>query len=338
MAKVKWDKSVHRAKTIANRDGIISHPDVINILRSTLDHGAITVTERDNLERIARSASNPRSKKLIRMITAAHLSLASFSKLKLQPIATNRVFDFLKKSEPGKFRHFDRDEIGVDIIKRIADPGLIRQGTASLCGPSALLFSLAMHNPTRYVNFATDLFDKGTAKMGKLVIRPGSDCRNYKPPTGKIAPVDWMTAASLRDSENWFFDYDSVKKEFAGITLPDELASWFKKAGFRNVKEVTNVYFNKGRGTLDDVKRLHQRGYRICLFIGANMLDARKQTKGTTTADHWVVLTDLISTTGNVKLDVFTWGHGHFKVPSGSAALSESDFYSNFYGYVASKP
>ena len=28
--------------------------------------------------------------------------------------------------------------------------------------------------------------------------------------------------SEIRDSENWFFDYESVKNEFAGITMPSE--------------------------------------------------------------------------------------------------------------------
>ena len=42
------------------------------------------------------------------------------------------------------------------------------------------------------------------AKLGRLSIEPGSDARNYDP-KGKIPQVDWLTMASIRDSENWLF-------------------------------------------------------------------------------------------------------------------------------------
>ena len=45
-----------------------------------------------------------------------------------------------------------------------------------------------------------DLYDKGQAQFGTLKVKPGDACRNYDPK--KIAPVDWVALASLRDSDN----------------------------------------------------------------------------------------------------------------------------------------
>ena len=337
MARVKWDRSLHRVYRSAIRDGILSHPDVINLLKATLDSGGISRTEMQNLDQLYSKASNPRSKRLLRMIKIAHIDFASNSKLKLNGIAAYRIFDFLKGSGSSKFPHLDRDKIGVELLRRIINPGLINQGLASLCGPSALLFSVAKHNPTEYVNFAIDLFENGKGKIGRLFIEPGHDCRHYSPPNGSISQVDWMTAAAVRDSENWFFDYDSVKDAFAGITLPGELAKWFRQAGFRDVKEETNLVATKGKRALAEVKRLHDQGYRVCLFVGVNMLSSQKQSQGTTTAQHWVVLTKVVSISTNVELEVFTWGDGKYQIPQG-ARLSVNDFCKNFYGYVAGKP
>ena len=86
--------------------------------------------------------------------------------------------------------------------------------------PSRVLFNIASTSPIQYARFAIELFEKGKSIIYRLVIEPGKDVRNYLPSPGDIAPVDWMTMASIRDSENWFFDYDTAEKEFAGITMP----------------------------------------------------------------------------------------------------------------------
>ena len=125
--------------------------------------------------------------------------------------------------------------------------------------------------------------------------------------------------------------------EVAGMTRPGALADWFSKAGFRDVRNVTNVFFNKGRGTLDEVRSLHDKGYRVCLFIGAKMLDAVKQKKGTVFADHWTVLTKIVRISDTIELELYTWGNGHYRVPQGGT-LTAAKFYDNFYGYVAAKP
>ena len=107
------------------------------------------------------------------------------------------------------------------------------------------MFGLARSSPDAYVEFAINLFETGAAKLGALDIKPGSDLKAYNPPRSSIHPVDWMTAASIRDSENWFYDYQSVKDEVAGITMPGSLAAWFEKAGFLDVKNETNTFFIK---------------------------------------------------------------------------------------------
>ena len=55
----------------------------------------------------------------------------------------------------------------------------------------------------------------------------------YLPPS-TLDHIDWLTCASLRDSENWFLDFDDTgfMSDIAGITLPSEMEQWFRKAGY----------------------------------------------------------------------------------------------------------
>ena len=346
----QWDTlksgSVDRAVRKGLADDLeLSHPEVVSIIQSTLSNGIVSGAELDDLTHVAavsRSIS-PRSRALLtNFVSQVKTTLGGPGPYWLRTdghkYAAEMVCEFLKRSPGTYFPKLHRDDVGIGLLMRIANPGLLNQGQASLCGPTALMFNLATDKPAAYVRFAIDLFEKGKAMIWRLQIEPGSDVRNYLPPAGSIPQVDWLTMASIRDSENAFFDYDSVDDEFAGITLPGELAHWFRRAGYSDVTERTNVYFNKGSGTLDEADRLYAAGYRVCLFIGINMLSGSNQTKGSSTAEHWVVLRSRVTRTGgNVSLKVFTWGDGTYQVPQ-RGTLSEGDFYGNFYGFVAAKP
>ena len=52
----------------------------------------------------------------------------------------------------------------------------------------------------------------------------------------KIPPIDWITLASLRESENISLNLNNPSQEVAWITLWTELNSWFKKTGFKGLK------------------------------------------------------------------------------------------------------
>ncbi|MBX3363443.1 MAG: hypothetical protein KF866_01650 [Phycisphaeraceae bacterium] len=222
----------------------------------------------------------------------------------------------------------------------------IAQRGASLCGPAALMFITATHHPERYYTFATTLFEKGDASLGKLRIRPGKDCRAYNP-SGKIAPVDWVTLAGIRDSENAFFDYDEVEDALAGITLPGELAEWFRKAGYGSVLNESNLYFTKSKGNFLEAVSLHNKGHRVCLFIDINGIVSESPGRGRlsqifTSANHWVVLQDVMSTRDDhLVFSIYTWGEqgGEYRVPQNFAVkLKMDDWLMNYYGYVACRP
>jgi hypothetical protein len=77
------------------------------------------------------------------------------------------------------------------------------------------------------------------------------------------------------------------------------------------------------------------------LLIDDPMLYAGKQTKSGSVVlkdRHWVVLRSKIDRSGgNVKMNIFTWGDGDYKVPQGDP-LTVGQFLENYYGFVAAKP
>jgi hypothetical protein len=261
------------------------------------------------------------------------------------------VCDFLERSGAGRFPNLERDEVGVGMLMRICNPSILDQDKGSLCGPAAMLFGVLSDAPIAYARYAIDLFEKGKAKLYKLEIEPSKDCRNFRPPSS-MAHVDWLTMASLRDSENWFLDFDSVsfKGDVAGITTPQELVRWFRRAGFSDIRNgvtdgvlpeqrILDLLIEKGPRTIKDANKLFGQGYRVCLFINAGMLKEAEQAEAGTIFDrHWVVQRSPIDlSNGKVRLQVFTYGQGNWQIPNGSTDLPHSHFFVNFFGYVAAK-
>jgi hypothetical protein len=346
----KWDglttASVKKSLNAGLDDDMaLSHAEVVNIIRATLSDGIITQNEVNDLATILAVARSlqPRSRQMLQTLVDTVRKTASGKgpyriTSDRQTYAAGIICDFLERSGSARFPQLDRYEVGVGLLMRIANPSLIKQDQASLCGPAALLFSEAADSPAAYAKFAIDLYEKGKAKLNRLEIEPGEDVRRYRP-HATMDHVDWLTLASLRDSENWLLDYDNADKEFAGITLPGELADWFRRAGYSKVEQDANLVDSMGVGEINDANRLFADNYRVCLFIGTNILYPNKLTQHSTTAEHWAVQRKKIDVAGgNVSFQVFTWGEGEYAVPPAGKTLALGDFLGNFYGYVAGKP
>lgn len=256
--------------------------------------------------------------------------------------ARQLILDFAARTIPTAFPGLSRDEVAEGLMARIEDPGLLNQGPASTCGPANLLFDIANRRPLEFARFGVELYENGQGTIGRLVIRPGRDLRAYRPPPGSINHADWLLMASIRDSENWFFDYDEVGDQVAGITLPGELAEWFQKAGYTDVRNETNLLLTKGLDNLREADELGQQGFRVCLFINSNMLYAESQNNFSLTPDHWVVLTSRMQFTNpgelSVQFTVFSWGLGRRTVPQFAGSfIPVNALLKNYYGYVAAR-
>ena len=346
--------SVYNSLTKGLSDRTLDHEEVFDIVRATLADGMITEHERDDLNYIVTNGKSlePRSKRLLTAVSdevffspAGHGPYTFDTEQKR--LAVERVREFLMTNGRTFFPKLSRQHVGAGMLLRVGNPGMFRQGAASLCGPAAMMFNYASDWPVAYVRFAIDMYEKGKANLGRLLIKPGSDVRDYSPPRS-ISPVDWLTMASIRDSENWFLDFDDTGRisDMAGITLPSEMEQWMRKAGYSDVRENTNISrFNKGIDTVNEANRLIDKGYRVCLFISANMAEYDEQEdKGSVMSMHWVVLLEKIQVSnGLVKAKIFTWGKGSYEIPHPHPdtkqikPLPVGDFLKNFYGYVAGK-
>src|SRR6185369_1750692 len=97
---------------------------------------------------------------------------------------------------PCVWPHVDKLDFASGLLARIDDPNRIDQAGTPLCGPSTMIRSLATSNPDAYATAATDLYSKGTAQVGNMSVKPGSELKQAPVPHN-TDPADWVMLGSL---------------------------------------------------------------------------------------------------------------------------------------------
>ena len=337
-----YSKTVKDAFRVALEDHQLTHEEVIEVLRKVLADGELSGVEVNDLQKIAGSAETipGRSKFLLQNLAfevADHLSYGQilFSTDR-QKYAADILCDFMKRSGPQSFPHLDRSLVGIDLLLRVANPNIINQRMAGVCGPVAFLYGLAFDSPGAYAKLGIELFENGKATVGKMDVKPGSDCRNYSPPGG-LAHGEWVTAGSLRDSENTFLDYDDVEKMKAAGTDCKEVASWFERAGYTDVHYDHNTFYSMTESDVNEINDYYNKGYRMALSINSKLLYAEHQAESSSKSNHLVVLRSPIQLEPTAKVTLYTWGNVQFQVPQGGP-LTKSQLLEHLYGWVAANP
>ena len=228
---------------------------------------------------------------------------------------------------------------------RIAKPWEIDQADTSLCGPAVFFYCLAKDCPALYVKSVIELYMHGETKINDLYIKPSSSCKKATLPEG-MASIDWITLASLTDSSNALYNYDSDTDKFSGITLPGRLESWFKAAGYKHVSQQTNLFFDESVDSLLKAQSAFKAGKNVCLFLSAKSRYIPMTIS--LIPNHWAVMSRSLKV-GNLRsinfssnadeikdekfdLEVFTWGREALNMNKKQLSLYEfSDYY---FGYV----
>jgi hypothetical protein len=246
------------------------------------------------------------------------------------------INEFAARREPAAFPNLARDDVARGLAQRIAEPVSLDQGAATLSGPAAFMFCVLNDAPELYVRYVIDLHERGRALLGSLTIMPSKACRDAAPDPAKIAPVDWIALASLRDGETAIADYDAANDTSVPATPPAALARWFAAAGYHHIRNDTNLFFPKGRRELAEGGTLFDQGRRICLFVSGDMLIGDGQTQRSVRPNQWVVLAApimLMPQDDGVAIVVYEWGSIRRAPPFGRLRLDR--FCRNFYGFVA---
>ncbi|CDG96521.1 conserved hypothetical protein [Xenorhabdus bovienii str. puntauvense] len=216
---------------------------------------------------------------------------------------------------------FEKIKIELEIQDRIAKKTYPRQGWASLCGPAAFFYCLQKDRPDIYEQSARELWKYGKTKIGRLEIKPGDGCRHpsgsfYNNGAPTISGLDWITLASLRDSENAIFGYNQVEAETAGVTMWGKLTEWFEKAGYEKIFDNISIFSHSNINDIITLNDYIRKGYIVVSLISVGMLNGSAgETSG---KNHWIVWEGEVSSKGKsinldseneiVNLNMFTWG------------------------------
>ncbi|MEQ1975424.1 hypothetical protein [Xenorhabdus sp. SGI240] len=206
---------------------------------------------------------------------------------------------------------FEKSKIESQIQDRLSKKNYPTQGDASLCGPAAFFYCLQMDRPDIYEQAAHELWKYGKTKIGQLEIKPGDGCLHpkgsfYDQYGSRISGLDWITLASLRDSENMIFSYDEVDDQAAGVTMWGKLTEWFEKAGYEKIfSNISLMHSNK-----EDIETLNgyiDQGYHVVSLISAGMLENMEETSG---KNHWISWRSKAEKDANGCVDIilFSWG------------------------------
>lgn len=263
-------------------------------------------------------------------------------------IALKMIDDFAARQGGGRFTKLSREKIANGLRARVQTPSMINQASGGVCGPASVVYSLALNRPVDYVAAVTGLFDFGAATIKTWQLKPDRELldKPCPPPNPKYPPfeeVDWIILASIRDSENWFFDYHTDEDTSDG-TSDWELKRWMEKAGFTDIQSDNGGYFyttmaDKER-MLQKVLELQKKDYRVIIAINASIMDSVLQTSPKLAgADHVVVIRDtfVIPADRNdpIRIPVFTWGR-KTTIPE-AGGLKYGQFLEHFASYVAGK-
>ena len=248
----------------------------------------------------------------------------------------------------GTFPYITRTAVAEGLSLRIDRPWLIKQGEAGLCAPAAFMYGIAFHQPYQYVKIVADLYNKGTANVGTWQLKPSHDLKTYAlPSNSRIHPSDWIPLASIRDSANWFFDYESTSDN--GGTTASETITWIKKAGYHKLRHDYNDFFCKDQANLAKGSALFRDDWNVMLRIDSAVLKmcngvlepnkknpfkpkAQKEGSWTTTPNHRVALASGVTfgSNGVVSLKIFSWGNVYI-----FTNFPLDIFLSHYFGWIA---
>jgi hypothetical protein len=255
-----------------------------------------------------------------------------------QQAALAELERFEKRGDLPAFKRLSRSAVAADLKARVTKPYLINQGTkAGVCGPASIAYEIMRTRPLTYVRAATSLFQFGFGWIDTWKIEPDDDLKNAPCPTS-VAQGDWVMLASIRDSENWWYDFHSdTSGEEAGTTL-EEIEAWMKHAGFQNVvRDQTITGWLDREPMFKDALRRFDGGAHVTLAIDASCINSG--IPDSPKMNHVVVLRAAFvpppNRSATIKIPIFTWGE-ETSIPA-TGGLTYGQFLGQFFGYVAAE-
>jgi hypothetical protein len=254
--------------------------------------------------------------------------------------ALDEIVKFRSRTTASPWIHFPREKYVDELEVRVRDPDLINTSHLNLCGPGAFFRTMATDFPSLYAKIGIELYETGkTEFFGHKIVASEKLLKTV--PSGKVPSADYVILASYQNSENLGVGFESENVGFGGITLPGKLADWFRSIGYRAVQNSTDLFVTKGVDHLLAAENYRVHGFRVCLFVNANMLQPSSMTSSSFCPNHWVVLYSPILVQNRHKIQfvefkVWSWADT-YRIPA-TGYVAGVNLTNNYYGFVAARP
>lgn len=213
-----------------------------------------------------------------------------------------------------------------------ADPAKFHQGGIGLCTAAAFFHHVLQIAPEEFRSFAKALYGAGLGFLGKLKVDPSYDLRNVdfaalsaKFPGALPPQADWMVMSALRDSANWFFDYEGAPDEsFAMSTSAKEMAGWYEDTGFYSSVAYSD---DTSLAAIKGIKKT--AGNHVALWIDVALLQSGSK------ATHMITLESAITideAADKAAFKYWTWGQ-----PIQTLSTTCSRLKQNYLGVITAK-
>jgi hypothetical protein len=249
---------------------------------------------------------------------------------------------FEKSVAPGVWPELDKATILSEIQARVKPstptqgPFLVNQGPQPLCGPAAVVFELVRKRPDRYIRYCRDLFETGAFDGDSERVEATTHLLRSRVPKN-MSQVDWMLMATLRDSENWFFDVDADGGLIAnGISTPWEMKGWADNVlGCHSVEYISTFLWGE-EDAIREADQIVASGGVAFLMIHSALVG--NDDPFVSYPDHWIGLLGSLSITEDseddtdyLQFNIYSWGR---KI---QVYVDEDRFEDYFFGVVAGR-
>ncbi len=212
------------------------------------------------------------------------------------------------------WKHLTWKQVERDVRLRIENPNLIDQGRQELCGPAATLNAIASTDPRQYISLVKEVYESGTFR-GKAIPK---GLMERKPTT--VQPTDWMMLTALRSVNGRPGQRGQHGVSIHSGSLPFELKSWLRKAGFSDVRSKLNLLTARSYKQIPHINKTMAKAESnvTILFVrGGFSQFSHEPGKAPTTMDkiktavpiHYVRLLTPITKTGE-KISFSVFDHG----------------------------
>ena len=251
--------------------------------------------------------------------------------------AVSQIQTFRDSKVVSPWVNFPRNVFADGLEARVRNADLIDTSSINLCGPGSFFRNMALDYTALYAKIGMELYDKGKTEFNGHKIEANQKLFNSSV-SSAVAAVDWIMLATYQNSENIAWGFTSESDGFGGITLPGKLVDWFQSIGYKTTENSTNVFFTKGVSHLLAASNYYTHGYRVCLFINAQMLYTNSIYSSSFCPNHWVVLDSPVevvmrSKVQFIEFDAWCWGKSR-RIPA-TGYVSAENLTNNYYGFVA---